>query len=424
MLKHEDNERLVRVGAGTPMGTMLRRYWQPALLSSELEDTDGPPVRVRMLGEDLVAFRETQGRVGLVDAFCPHRRAPMFYARNEECGIRCIYHGWKFDADGQCVDLPSMPSDSPMKDNVRIKSYPTFEKAGVIWAYMGPPERKPPHPDYEWMRAPDTHRNVSKYLQSCNYLQALEGSLDTSHSTFLHNNVLGTKRNTVRSADGAPQIDVFPTDYGYTYVSIRKTSDDRRYVRVYQYVMPFQQMRGDITDDGGQLSEVPTLDGHLYVPIDDYNTVTWNWMYGSDQKAVVTPEYAESEARGVGRGKDDYIPGTFKLVRNIENDHMIDRTVQKSRTFSGITGIATQDSAVQEGMGPIVDRSQEILVRTDKAIIAMRKMMLDATYAVERGEDPPGLDPASYRGVRPHDTVIPADVDWREALADDLVAKW
>src|SRR5262249_24075635 len=152
----------------------------PALLSSELPENDGAPVRVRMLGEDLVAFRDTRGRVGLIDAYCAHRRAPMFYGRNEECGLRCIYHGWKFDVEGRCVELPSVPAESQMKDNGRIKGYPPFERPGVIFAYMGPPERRPPYPDYEWMRAPDTHRHVSKYWQSCNYLQALEGALDTS----------------------------------------------------------------------------------------------------------------------------------------------------------------------------------------------------------------------------------------------------
>jgi phenylpropionate dioxygenase-like ring-hydroxylating dioxygenase large terminal subunit len=184
------------------MGTMLRRYWQPILLSWELKDNDGAPVRVTVLGEDLIAFRATDGSIGLVDAYCPHRRAPLFYGRNEENGLRCVYHGWKFNVDGQCVDLPCVPENARIRGNVRIKSYPTYEKGGVIWTYMGPPERKPAPPDFEWMRTPATHRNVTKNYQANNYLQSLEGGLDTSHSSFLHNQAIGSK--TVRNLDTAP----------------------------------------------------------------------------------------------------------------------------------------------------------------------------------------------------------------------------
>jgi phenylpropionate dioxygenase-like ring-hydroxylating dioxygenase large terminal subunit len=422
MLKHEDNERLVRVGPGTPMGTLLRRYWQPMLLSWELKENDGAPQRVTILGEDLVAFRATDGRIGLVDAYCPHRRAPLFYGRNEELGLRCVYHGWKFNVDGQCVDLPCVPENARIRGNVRIKSYPTFEKGGVIWTYMGPLERRPAPPDFEWMRAPETHRNVTKNYQENNYLQSLEGGLDTSHSSFLHNQTIGDS-NTVRNRDGAPRLEIFPTDYGYSYVSFRNVSNTEQYVRVYQYVMPFQQIRGDISDDYGKRKEVAKVDGHFWVPIDDRQTITWNFVYGADETVPITPEFAEREEQRTGRGKNDFIPGTFKLKRNLSNDHMIDRELQK-RTFTGITGIATQDIALQEGMGPIVDRSKELLVGSDAAIVAMRKMLLAATRAVDRGEDPPGLDPESTRHVRGHDSVIPIGVDWRKAFAGDLSAKW
>jgi phenylpropionate dioxygenase-like ring-hydroxylating dioxygenase large terminal subunit len=215
MLKHEDNERLVRVGRGTPMGELMRRYWLPALLSRELDHNDCPPVRLRILGEDLIGFRDTNGKIGLVDAYCPHRRAPMFYGRNEECGLRCVYHGWKFDVTGQCVDLPSVADNVKIRQRVKIKSYPAREKAGVIWIYMGPPDKMPPDPDFEWMRAPETHRFISKAYQANNFLQSLEGGLDTSHSSFLHNQTIGDE-NTVRNLDRAPRIEVFPTDYGYS----------------------------------------------------------------------------------------------------------------------------------------------------------------------------------------------------------------
>src|SRR5579875_720451 len=177
MLTPQENERLTRVGPGTPMGNVFRRYWLPAALSSELPEPDCPPVRVRILGEDLVAFRDTEGKVGLVSAYCPHRRAPMFFGRNEECGLRCVYHGWKFDRTGTCVDMPSEPPDSLFKTKVTIKSYPTWEGGDLIWTYMGPPAEQPPVPDYEYVRAPKTHRFVSKTLQRCNYLAALDGGV-------------------------------------------------------------------------------------------------------------------------------------------------------------------------------------------------------------------------------------------------------
>src|SRR5579884_4043749 len=173
MLKPEDNDRITRTGPGTPMGRLWRRYWVPALLSDELKEPDGPPVRVRLLNEDLVAFRDTTGRVGLVSAYCPHRRAPMFFGRNEECGLRCVYHGWKFDADGTCVDMPSEPPDSLFKTKVKIEAYPTWEGGGIVWTYMGPPATMPGPPEYEFTRAPSTHQFTSKTYQECNYLQAL-----------------------------------------------------------------------------------------------------------------------------------------------------------------------------------------------------------------------------------------------------------
>ncbi len=187
MLTPQENDRVTRTGPGTPMGTVFRSYWLPFAMSTELAEPDGAPIRVKILHEDLIAFRGTDGKVGLVSAFCPHRRAPMFFGRNEECGLRCVYHGWKFDASGACVDMPSEPPDSLFKTKVTIEAYPTWEAGGVLWTYMGPREKQPPFPDYEWMRAPETHRHVSNTFEEANWLQALEGGLDTAHSSFLHN---------------------------------------------------------------------------------------------------------------------------------------------------------------------------------------------------------------------------------------------
>jgi phenylpropionate dioxygenase-like ring-hydroxylating dioxygenase large terminal subunit len=424
VLTPAENERLVRVGPGTPAGALFRRYWQPALMSSELPENDGPPVRVRLLGEDLVAFRDTNGGVGLVDAFCPHRRAPMFFGRNEECGLRCVYHGWKFDRSGACVEMPSEPADSLFKSKVTIASYPTWEGGGAVWTYMGPPELQPPPPNYEWVRAPATHCKVSKTFEDANYLQALEGGLDTAHSSFAHNERLGDK-NWIRNRDGAPRLDVSRTDYGYTYVSTRNMGDDGKYVRVYHYVMPAQALRGGVTSwTGIGMADVPRLDSHVWVPIDDETTWVWNIVWSYDSKVPITAEWhAKDEAR-FGRGPDDLIPGTFMLKKNLANDFMIDRQMQKTKNFTGIVGINTQDMALQEGMGKIVDRSKERLGTSDKAIIACRQLLLEAIAKVEAGEDPRGVDPATYERVRPYDSIIPHDAAWETAFAGELVAKF
>src|SRR4029453_15566416 len=184
MLKREENELICRVGPGTPMGSFMREYWVTPLLASELPTSDSDPVRVLLLGEKLIAFRDTNGRVGLLDHNCPHRGASLFFGRNEECGLRCVYHGWKFDADGACLDMPNEPAESDFRSRVRALAYPTVEKAGIVWAYMGTPEKRPPDPNLEWMRAPEGYAHVSKTFQECNYLQAMEGGLDTSHSSF------------------------------------------------------------------------------------------------------------------------------------------------------------------------------------------------------------------------------------------------
>jgi phthalate 4,5-dioxygenase oxygenase subunit len=423
MLKPEENERITRIGPGTPAGEVFRRYWQPALLSEELPERDGAPVRVRLLGEDLIAFRSSDGSVGLVDAFCPHRRAPMFFGRNEECGLRCVYHGWKFDTDGNCVDMPSEPPDSLFKTKVKIAAYPTHEAADVIWAYMGPPEQRPPLPDYEWMRAPRTHRILSKTYEDANYLQGLEGGLDTSHSSFAHNERLGD-RNWIRNRDGAPRLDVERTDYGYSYISTRDVGEDGLYVRVYHYVMPAQQMRGSITSLMGGRAKVPKLDGHIWVPIDDEHTYVYNWALSYSSADEITPEYAEGWESENGRGKNDLIPGTYKLKKSRANDYLIDRERQRTKTFTGIVGINTQDFALQEGMGRIADRSLEHLGTSDKAIIQTRQLLLEATDRVAKGEQLRGVDPVTYRSVRPYDDYVPKGGDWRAQFAGELVAKW
>jgi phthalate 4,5-dioxygenase oxygenase subunit len=423
MLRPEDNVKITRVGPGTPCGDLMRRYWQPFLLSSELPEADCPPVRVRLLCEDLVAFRDTDGRVGLIDAHCPHRRAPMFFGRNEECGMRCVYHGWKFDRNGDCVDMPSEPAGTPLQARVKIKAYPTFEGGGVVWAYMGPREHMPAPPDYEWMRAPETHRFVSKTYEDCNFLQALEGGLDTAHSSYAHNNDIAN-RNMPRNRDKAPRLDVELTDYGYRYISTRQSAEKDAYVRVYQYIMPAQQIRGSIIKIEGGRSDRPRFDGHIWVPIDDESCFVFNTMYSYDASAPLPRDFVMAFESRAGRGPEHHVPGTFRLLANRSNDYFIDRHVQKTQTFTGIEGVNTQDYALQEGMGPIVDRSLENLGTSDKAIVAMRRMMLRSIDAVARGEDPPGVDPAVHGQVRPYDDYLPAGADWRQFFEKELAAKW
>ena len=423
-MRYEDSERLVRVGPGTPAGALFRRYWQPAALVREVPEKDGAPVRVRLLGEDLIAFRDTNGEVGLIDAYCPHRRAPLFFGRNEECGLRCVYHGWKFDADGRCVDLPSEPADSPMKAGIKITAYPTVERGGVVWAYLGPKEHMPAPPDYEWTRAPETHRAVSKSYQACNYLQALEGGLDTAHVSFLHNNRMGDRADFF-ARDGAPKIEVVETDYGYYYVSTRKHDAERNFVRIYQYTMPFQQMRPNVIQTGlGANRRVPRIDGHVWVPIDDEQTFVYNWSYGYDSDCALSPEHVEELEAFYGRGRDDYIPGTYRLKANASNDYFTDRAAQKTASATGIKGVNTQDVAVQEGMGAITDRTKEHLGSSDRAIAVMRRLLLEATRAVEAGETPRGLDPSTHRAIRPHDGLLPLGADWHAAYAEALLPKW
>ena len=423
MLKREDNERLTRVGPGTPAGELFRRYWQPACLSSELPEKDGLAVRVRLLCEDLIAFRDSHGHVGLVDAFCPHRRAPMYFGRNEDCGLRCAYHGWKFDRSGECTDMPTEPPDSKLRERVRINAYPVIERGGIVWTYMGPKEHMPPPPDYEWLRAPATHCHVSKTYEECNYLQALEGGLDTAHSSFAHNNDIDVK-NQMRQIDTAPRLEVEPTDYGYQYVSHRNLGNGDFYVRLYHYVMPSQQMRGGIHKFDGKRKDVPVMDGHIWAPIDDYQTNVYNWHHGYDASVPLSHKHIEEAELFYGRGPADMIPGTFKLRKNRSNDYGRDANLMKTKIFTGITGINTQDFALQEGMAPICDRTKEHLGSTDRAIVTMRRMLLEATRDVEAGKAPRGVEPKSHSHMRAYDNFVKAGDDWRKVFGEEAKAKF
>jgi phthalate 4,5-dioxygenase len=417
MLSPQDNELLTRTRRGTPMGNLMRRYWIPALLDWELPSSDSDPLRVRLLGEDLVAFRDTNGQVGMLEANCPHRGASLFFGRNEESGLRCVYHGWKFSADGTCVDMPNEPAESDFKSKVRATAYPCRERGGIIWTYMGPPESQPELPDLEWSVVPDDQRIISKRLQQTNYAQAMEGGIDSSHVSFLHKQDAGQGANSVAGkylrSDGAPKFEVVDTPYGFVIGARRNAEEDSYYWRITQWLFPFFQMIPPFGD--GPVS------GHAWVPIDDEHCYTFSMTW--HPRRALTPVEVSRVVEGHGVHSVN-IPGTFRPVRNVSNDYMIDRELQRSgRSFTGIIGISEQDTAVQESMGSIYDRGLEHLGSSDAAIIQMRRRLMRAAQELEHGIAPPAQDPKEFR-VRSVSLLLPrSTTSWPEAAREAMTAE-
>lgn len=416
MLSKEDNELLTRVGPGTPMGQLMRRYWVPALLSSEVSEPDGAPVRVKLLGETLVAFRDTNGRVGLLNEFCAHRGTSLFLGRNEECGLRCVYHGWKYDVAGNCVDMPTELPESNYKSKIRLEAYPTVELGGVVWAYLGLPDARPALPRFEWTRLKGTHRVVTKTWEECNWLQALEGGIDSMHASTLHTVISpNTTRAGLRGIWTKPTVlkdEVELTDYGHVYASIRPIEDKRYWVRVYHYVLPFHTFFPyELGEDGAEYK--PIINGHIFVPVDDENTIVYN-LIGKFGEDPLTHLERDALERSRGRGPGE-LTADFRKVRTKANNWLIDRKVQKTETYSGIEGVNTQDHAVQESMGPIVDRTQEHLGTTDAAVIATRRLLLRVVRSLE-GESP-GVRP-TYYNVRAIERIVSDAGGWVETLKE------
>ena len=409
MLSTKDNEQITRVGPGTPMGETLRRYWMPILLDWELPGPDCDPVRVRILGENLVAFKDTHGHIGLLANECPHRRVSLYFGRNEEGGLRCVYHGWKFDVDGQCMEQPNEPEGSNFAHKVHTPAYQTVEMGNVIWAYLGPKDQTPPLPKFDWTTVPDSHRGVTRIFQECNWVQALEGGIDTSHSSFLHNNNL-VDETLLRSRSTAPILGVSNTDYGYTYSSTRHLSkEEGSFVRTYHYVMPFHQLRANqVSPSGGY--NMPKIAGHCWVPVDDDNTMVFNFTYTWGEEPLSD---AQRTLRGSGNELyvDIDVDNQFRSFRTRANDYMLDREVQRTKTFTGISGVNTQDRALQETMGIIADRSKERLGTSDRAIIMMRKLLIEAVNVVADGGAPKGSR-GEYYGIRAIDAILPEGETW------------
>jgi phthalate 4,5-dioxygenase len=414
MITREQNEALTRTGRGTPVGGLLRRYWLPVLLASELPEPDCPPVRAKVLGERLIAFRDTAGRLGLVSEFCAHRGVSLWFGRNEQHGIRCPYHGWKYDVDGQCVDVPSEPADNGFCAKIRLEAYPCIERAGVIWAYLGPREARPPEPAYDWTRVPDSHRYVSKRLQECSWLQAMEGALDSIHSAFLHRYSVGDdpllKRDpasrALLDADRNPKFIPTVSPAGLYVATRRDAGADAYYWRVTQWLMPCFSFFPPYGDN--------PYGGHAFVPIDDERC----WVFSIDYQPRRPLSAGEREAAHAGKGIHvRLIEGTFTPVANKRNDYLVDRAAQKAKqTFSGVFDVGVQDAAIQESMGAIQDRSREQLVSSDNGIIMTRRRLAEAAAAVARGAAPPGLDPA-VQGERAVSMVAPRDVALLEAIS-------
>jgi phthalate 4,5-dioxygenase len=419
MLSRDDNELLCRIGPGTPMGNLMRQYWIPAALSSELPDPDGPPLRVRLLGESLIAFRASSSAVGLIQNSCPHRGASLFYGRNEADGLRCVYHGWKFDVAGRCVDMPIEPADSTFKQKIRARAYPCVERGGLVWAYLGPRATAPPMPELEATMLAGS--NVQVYQRHCNWMQALEGDIDTGHTVYLHLGGVeaseappGTWARYALS-DRAPRYEVADTEFGVMYGARRPAEADSEYWRIANFLFPFYAM-------------VPTgvlgleIRVRAWVPMDDEHTLAFLITHGAPPPPRNAGRQVVSAPQTLPNTTDWY--GRFRCVADESNDYQIDRAAQKTVSYTGIASIHIQDQAVTESMGAVYDRTGEHLATSDAMVIRTRKRLIDAAKALrDRGQTPPGVDDPSVYAVRSGGVVLPLGADWIEATRK-LRAAW
>jgi phthalate 4,5-dioxygenase oxygenase subunit len=417
MLRQEQNDLLTQTGPGTPGGRLFRSYWMPALLAEELPADGCPPVRVKLLSERLLAFRDSEGRYGLIDEFCAHRGVSLWFGRNEEGGLRCSYHGWKYDVSGQCLEVPSEPVESGFCNKIKLKSYPLIRIGPVLWTYMGPAEKTPPHPQFEFAQVPPAHCFTSKRTQECNWLQAMEGGIDSSHVSWLHRGALesdplfkGARGNRYNFNDARPVFEVVEHPGGL-YIGARRNAENGQYYwRITPWVMPSFTM---IPPRGNH-----SVHGHFWIPIDDENCWAWSFDYHPTRALTDAEVAAMRDGRGI---HVRYVPGSFRPAANKDNDYLMDRAAQKAGlTYSGVDGIAMQDASLQESMGPVVDRTKENLVSTDNGIIMARHRLLRAIKALmEKDATPPGVDPAHHR-VRSAALVLPPDQAFKDAAKEAL----
>jgi len=383
------------------MGEYFRRHWLPVALSRELPEADGAPIRVRVMGEDLVAFRATDGRVGLVEPGCAHRGANLFFGRNEEGGLRCIYHGWKYDVDGRCIEMPNVPADAAYHGKVSIKAYPTRESAEMVWAYLGPREHLPADlPQIEAATLPASHRYVSKRLQMCNWAHSMEGALDTAHFSFLHmpapsigkyvnpNTAADESRLRWLRDDPMPRFTILEHEVGFAIGGARRADNGELYWRLTQFMLPSHSVAPSAMP--GEFFQ-----GYSWVPIDDESCWIYTYAWHPD-RALTAEERARFEKGGYGQFAElgpGYVP-----LRNRTNDYLIDRADQKQRSFTGVKGIAEQDALAQDSQGLIADRTREHLSATDIGIVRFRRLMLSEAAALAAGREPAA--PQHVRGYR------------------------
>jgi phthalate 4,5-dioxygenase oxygenase subunit len=424
MLSHEENELLCRVEADAAMGQLMRRHWIPACLSEEVADPDGTPVRIRLLGEDLVAFRDTAGRLGVVDEHCPHRRASLALGRNEECGLRCLYHGWKIDVEGNVVDRPTEPRDDSAVRTVTHPAYPCREGGGFVWVWMGPPNAMREFEPPAWAPSPEIRTSIVKIHVGCNWAQVLEGAIDSAHSSSLHSTDMvpasvesagATDTEWLRpSTDKAPRLQVQRTDFGFRYVAIRRPVKDAAthdYLRITLFVAPFTVL-------------IPPNDRYnlsiLNIPLDDTNTMFY-FIAWSDKEGIDQEVWRKFCAAQVGVDLD----ANFRRIRTRANNYLQDRDAMKLRSHTGIEGIPNQDIAMWETMGPIADRSRERLGASDIAIVQFRRIMVDAARKLRDGGPAIGASPQRIPHVKlkSFEGIVPKTAHWTTlAVAEEELA--
>ena len=420
-----DSNDLTRVGPGTLMGTFMRQYWLPAALSAEVP-TDGAPLRLMILGEKLVAFRDSQGRPGILDHRCPHRCASLFLGRNEEGGLRCVYHGWKFDVEGKCLDMPSVPTRMDFKEKVHAKAYRTAERNGLIWVYMGEQKVPPPLPDIEANLIASC--DIWCLQRECNWLQALEGDIDTSHVGFLH---VGSLKPDDLASDHpmrptvlnrAPEYEVRNVEWGTMYGAFRRNDDGLMSWRVAHFMFPFWTQTPNARFKSRAIARA-------WVPMDDEHVMLFDISGGVDEG---NPAYISTRKSGeLLFQKFNYAPNTtdwfgrWRCADNSANDWGIDRESQRNHTqFTGIPNITIQDQAITESMGPITDHAFEHLAPTDQMIAATRRRLLVAARALrDKALAPPGVaDPTIFRGARAgsflHDPAVTLEQAYQAQLSE------
>jgi phenylpropionate dioxygenase-like ring-hydroxylating dioxygenase large terminal subunit len=422
MASNKDRDLLAHVGPGTPMGGMLRQYWMPAAKSAEFK-ADGDPVRLKLLGEELIGFRDSAGRVGVMDHRCPHRCASLFFGRNEEGGLRCVYHGWKFDVDGKCLDMANVPAHQDFKHKVHAKAYKTAERNGLVWVFMGDQANVPALPQIEATLVAESDNNIDMFLRECNWLQALEGDLDTSHIGFLHGG--HRKEDHYDKADVArygvirrdPEYALAETPWGATYGAYRPAGEGKTYWRIGHFMFPFWS----ITPSAPFGMQVYA---RAWVPLDDHHTMSFRIVWREGRLRGISGEGANADAilGNLGRlpNTTDWL-GRYRLKANKDNDYLMDRAVQRTQTYTGIEGISEQDQCVTESMGPLTDWDFEHLAPSDRMITTARRRLLGALKGFQAGARPPMADtPEVYYQARGGYFEAPEGVEMMELYAQKV----